>query len=56
MLDNLWQWVGEAEAKMAETETTLIGNDLEAVEQQLAEHEVKHPPIHLYLPAYKCFR
>ncbi len=40
MLDKLWGWVSEAEATIKETELVPIENNLEAVEQQLAEHEV----------------
>lgn len=40
MLDKLWGWVSEAEATIKETELVPIGNNLEAVEQQLTEHEV----------------
>lgn len=40
MLDNLWSWVAGAETTIRETELVPIGNDLETVEQQLAEHEV----------------
>ena len=40
MLDKLWGWVSEAEATIKETELVPIENNLEAVEQQLTDHEV----------------
>ena len=40
MLGGLWDWVAGAEATMTGTETTPIGNDMETVEAQLAQHEV----------------
>jgi len=44
MLGSLWEWVAEAEGRMTETEATPIGEDLETIEQQLAEHEVNLYP------------
>lgn len=40
MLDKLWSWVSVAEATMAESEACPIGDKLEVVEKQLADHEV----------------
>ena len=40
MLEGLWEWVAGAEATMAATEASPVGNDMETVETQLAQHEV----------------
>ena len=40
MLDNLLSWITDADGKMTETEAMPIGTTIEAVEQQLANHEV----------------
>ena len=40
MLEGLWEWVAGAEATMATTEASSVGNDMETVETQLAQHEV----------------
>ena len=40
MLDKLSVWVQEAEETLRTAEGTPLGDDLESVEQQLAEHEV----------------
>ena len=40
MLEGLCEWVAGAEATMATTEASPVGNDMETVERQLAEHEV----------------
>ena len=40
MLGGLWEWVAGAEATMAQTEASSVGNDMETVETQLAQHEV----------------
>ena len=42
MLDTLMDWVGQAENEMTIAEATLISDDLETLEKQLAEHEVIH--------------
>ena len=49
MLDKLWAWVALAEADMAESEACPIGEDLEAVEKQLADHEVRGRSLVLWL-------
>lgn len=41
MLDEICQWVDTAEETMGSAESALIGDDLELVEVQLREHEVK---------------
>ena len=41
MLDNLLSWITAAEGEMRETEAMPIGIDMEAVEAQLASHEVR---------------
>ena len=40
MLEGLCEWVAVAEATMATTEASPVGNDMEIVERQLTEHEV----------------
>lgn len=40
MLDQLSGWVHEAELSMGGAEDVPLGDDLESVEQQLADHEV----------------
>lgn len=40
MLEQLSAWVQGAEYSMSEAEGVAIGEDLESVEYQLAEHEV----------------
>ncbi len=40
MLDDLWQWVGETETSMAQSEAEPIGEELAMVEKQLADHKV----------------
>ena len=40
MLDQLSEWVQQAEVSMGGAEGVPVGNDLESVEQQLADHEV----------------
>lgn len=40
MLVQLWEWVEDARKKLATKQTELIGETLEEVETQLAEHEV----------------
>ena len=40
MLDQLLGWVQEADHKMGGAEDVPLGDDLESVEQQLADHEV----------------
>ena len=44
MLEGLCEWVAGAEATMATTEALPVGNDMETVEKQLAEHEVCSSP------------
>ena len=63
MLEGLWEWVAGAEATMAATEASPVGNDMETVETQLAQHEVCIPFYfnigHYSLPynsVYTCFR
>ena len=41
MLDSVQAWVSDAEKRMSETEAMPIANDLAAVEEQLAAHEVR---------------
>ena len=41
MLDEVWQWVNTAEETLGSAEASLIGDDLELVEKQLREHEVR---------------
>lgn len=41
MLDNLQAWVAKADSRMTETEVMPIGMDIETVERQLANHEVR---------------
>ena len=41
MLDDLLGWIAAADSRMSATEATPIGTDIETVERQLAEHEVR---------------
>ena len=41
MLDSLLSWTGEADSSMSASEAEPIGSDIETVEKQLANHEVK---------------
>jgi len=42
MFVQLWEWVEDAQKKLAAKQAEPIGDTLEAVEAQLAEHEVDH--------------
>ena len=48
MVDVLMAWVVEADNEIATAEATPISDDLEALEKQLAEHEVKMSCALLY--------
>ena len=42
MLDDLWQWVeGSGEDQMFMAESLPVADDLDTIERQLSEHEVK---------------
>ena len=42
MLDDLWQWVeGSGEEQMSMAESLPVADDLDTIERQLSEHEVK---------------
>ena len=50
MLDKLTNWVGEAETWINEKEQEPVGEELDVIEQQLAEHEVSnHPSTHPFI-------
>ena len=52
MLVGLWEWVAGAEATMAATEASPVGNDMETVETQLAQHEVCTLYLHYSMPIW----
>ena len=56
MLEGLWEWVAGAEATMAATEASPVGNDMETVETQLAQHEVCTLYLHYSMPSYMVFQ
>lgn len=41
MLDDLLGWIAAADTRMSTTEATPIGTNIETVERQLSEHEVR---------------